>query len=737
MKRKILFLLVCIFCCFLYAQDSIVVYQGNNTHKFLLSDIDSITHAGNNTMNLYHNLQRTGYSVTTVDSITIKEGEQNEIEDITITNIIDWNAIGGDKNSYKLLSFQQEIAVSEDSPNVITPTVRCNTPQVMLLLNANDEIMMMSKGVYDNEDVNLINAHSTAIALVAIHPIFGYVPSNDYETLVQLITNSSYFDALELQIAKAIEQGISPLQDNSDIISAFSTLMEDLTSADFDNSNDALDVLQSRVPRRAIVNIGDLTNIGPFQMHTIGERLMIYTGFVTPYYEGTVTTVRGTERLDIPSGDNLGIISMLNQPVGQEPNVTFDFNGRPEGEYRFHFDRTTTRANVDYVFHIIGDVLDVIGLPLSRMEMNSLIEGMLLHGALYFDQILYATQPQQAIEIATTMVLDYFSTPEFTQFMASNGRLIAARTFLNRISVVMTWYQAIRGSANTITRIVLRQNSPQTIDFRLCYNNETVSACTEVKLEKTGGDNQEGYKGERLLNALEVKVYTYADDGTLIEDRDNYYRVKYSVESGGGRLSWNEDIVSYGFATTFWWLGYEETEQKVRACVVDIATGQEISEPVYFTAKISDKTNITFRLDWNCTLYNSDIDLHVTCPKGHHIFYQAMSCPCGGQLDRDDRHGPGPEHIRFSNAEPGDYIVYVHHYESESHATIPWTLITKANEKKYKNVGSVPYHSESQKYKLTIYPNTSSNRRRSPEIKFEKIEEEIGPMMPDLPKKNN
>ena len=735
MKRTIISFLVCILCGFLYAQDSIVVYQGSNTHKFLLSDIDSITHSGSNTMNLYHNLQKTGYSVMTVDSIAIKEGDKQEIEDITITNIIDWNAIGGDKNGYTLLSFQQEIAVSENSPNVITPTVKCNTPQVMLLLNANDEIVMMSKGVYNNGDVNIINAHSTAVALAAMHPIFGYVPSNDYDALVQLITSSPYFDALESQIAKAIEQGASLFKENNEVISAFSTLMEDLTSADFDNSDDALDVLQTRASRRCVVNIGDLTNVGPFQMHTIGEQLMIYTGFVTPYYEGTVTSVRGTERLDIPSGDNLGIISMLNQPVGQEANVSFDFSGRPEGEYRFHFDRTTTRANVDYVFHIIGDVLDVIGLPLSRMEMNSLIEGMLVHGALYFDQILYATQPQQAIEIATTMVLDYFSTPEFTQFMASNGRLIAARAILNRIAVVMTWYQAIRGSANTITRIVLRQNSPQTIDFRLCYNNETVSACTEVELKKTGGDNQEGYKGERLLNALEVQVYTYADDGTLIEDRDNFYKVKYSVESGGGRLSWDEANVSYGFATTYWWLGDEESEQKVRACVVDLATGQEISEPVFFTAKVSDKTNITFRLDWDRTLSKTDIDLHVQCPKGHHIFYQAMSCPCGGQLDRDDTQGPGPEHIRFNNAEPGEYIVYVHHYESESKASIGWTLTTTTNERTYRNVGSVPYHSYSQKYRLTISPTTSNSRRRCPEVKFERIEGEIGPM-PDLPKKN-
>ena len=76
MKRHILTLLISIFCGTLYSQDSITVYQGANTQKFLLSEIDSITHSNNNSVNIYHNSQKYGYSVMKVDSVSFVKAIQ-------------------------------------------------------------------------------------------------------------------------------------------------------------------------------------------------------------------------------------------------------------------------------------------------------------------------------------------------------------------------------------------------------------------------------------------------------------------------------------------------------------------------------------------------------------------------------------------------------------------------------------------------------------------------------------
>ena len=70
MKKMIFGLLAAIFSVASYSQDSVTVYQGANAQKFLLSEIDSITHGCNNSVNIYQNFQKYGYSVMKVDSVS-------------------------------------------------------------------------------------------------------------------------------------------------------------------------------------------------------------------------------------------------------------------------------------------------------------------------------------------------------------------------------------------------------------------------------------------------------------------------------------------------------------------------------------------------------------------------------------------------------------------------------------------------------------------------------------------
>ena len=65
-------------------------------------------------------------------------------------------------------------------------------------------------------------------------------------------------------------------------------------------------------------------------------------------------------------------------------------------------------------------------------------------------------------------------------------------------------------------------------------------------------------------------------------------------------------------------------------------------------------------LSWNTS---TDQDLHVTDPDGTLIYYRSPSSPSGGELDRDDLDGYGPENIFWtSNALDGAYTVEVHDY---------------------------------------------------------------------------
>ncbi|HXG39296.1 MAG TPA: hypothetical protein VNL36_11055 [Bacteroidota bacterium] len=59
----------------------------------------------------------------------------------------------------------------------------------------------------------------------------------------------------------------------------------------------------------------------------------------------------------------------------------------------------------------------------------------------------------------------------------------------------------------------------------------------------------------------------------------------------------------------------------------------------------------------------TDIDLWVTDPTGTKIYYMNRSSPSGGQLDRDDVDGYGPENVYWlQNAPDGYYKVEVNYY---------------------------------------------------------------------------
>jgi hypothetical protein len=66
-------------------------------------------------------------------------------------------------------------------------------------------------------------------------------------------------------------------------------------------------------------------------------------------------------------------------------------------------------------------------------------------------------------------------------------------------------------------------------------------------------------------------------------------------------------------------------------------------------------------LTWDTN--NTDVDLYVTEPNGNTIYYARSSSSTGGQLDRDDTNGYGPENIYWLQEAPdGDYKVSVNYY---------------------------------------------------------------------------
>lgn len=140
-----------------------------------------------------------------------------------------------------------------------------------------------------------------------------------------------------------------------------------------------------------------------------------------------------------------------------------------------------------------------------------------------------------------------------------------------------------------------------------------------------------------------------------IEGADSYYNVPYTSTSGSsGRLSVPITLPTNLIAGTF----------KVRFSVYDQAGRISSYQTVEVNVLELGTGALQISLSWDTY---TDQDLYVTDPTGTSINYRNTTSSSGGQLDRDDTDGFGPENIFWlSNAPDGQYNVKVDDYRSSS-----------------------------------------------------------------------
>jgi uncharacterized protein YfaP (DUF2135 family) len=88
--------------------------------------------------------------------------------------------------------------------------------------------------------------------------------------------------------------------------------------------------------------------------------------------------------------------------------------------------------------------------------------------------------------------------------------------------------------------------------------------------------------------------------------------------------------------------------------------------------------DVSIMLSWDNT---ADVDLHVLDPFNEEIYYGHRLSASGGQLDRDDTNGYGPENIFWpvNGAPHGTYVVKVHHYSGALPSNWNLTIVYDGN----------------------------------------------------------
>lgn len=420
-------------------------------------------------------------------------------------------------------------------------------------------------------------------------------------------------------------------------------------------------------------------NPDPVLVETEGLNVILRNKGLVPTYECQVYHggVLKETRL-IKTHGSYGFLDLFDSIYDLEYGSPETFSLTDIGEYKFFLDRTTDEAIKDFSMRLWSDVLSMLGL----YNCGGLLENSATIVATIGPLLM---NPDTGFKDVVKAV-----SGGIYSLALSNLKPEQLGKFLGKVCVV---YNVIKGFTNEMVRCYMGFASPYFIDFCLCSYDGAVTSCTRTDLEKVSGDNQTGFGGQRLMLPLTVETTVYADDGTEIE-RSSYQKVKFEVVKGEGSVEQSIVGTEAGskFASTYWTLG-ESGEQEVKAVVVDMVTGVEISDPVYFTATLREEADLTIRLDWNKLSGATDIDLHVTDPYGEEIAFYHMNSSSGGWLDRDDVIGPGPEHICWSKAPSGAYLVQVHYYSSETQAVTNYTVTINCNKVNYGPfTGSIGYH---------------------------------------------
>lgn len=591
--------------------------------------------------------------------------------------------------------------------------IRSNVNQSVqtFVINDGENVFLMARTPISGNSQVKIDVNSTALALVTMYPLFSSIDALGYKEIVNTIESSDKFPALCNEVSKVVSQNKNIYDvNNEDLLKAFSNLIEDLcTDVEEVVYGDTLVVIENQniAATRATY---ESSRLDPTYIDAdiSGNKLTLRTVGLTPTYFGTVTYAGGgSTNLAIKSRADFGGLDLFTKTVGNwrygDP-MTYTFNEM--GEYYFNFSRMTPEATADFYLRLANCLLTSLGLDLGNDAIqeigNSISRAMINAGSGVNDQ---AMDPMEWVGIAYNATLEQLKTGSFFGHGISDSFIFGAKFLAGSLN----WYNRIKGIGNAATRLAFAVSAPETFSFCLCNYDNQVTTCTEAGIEKLSGDNQKGYAKQKLMEPLRVYVKTIDEDGMYVQS-SNYHRVKYEVTKGGGNVAANlVSVSSDNTASVDWTLG-ESGEQEVRAVVVDIITEKEISEPVYFTASL-EQAEVTVRLDWSQHSGNTDIDLHVIDPYGERIFFGHMNSASGGYLDRDDTHGPGPEHIHWDSAPAGTYKIYVHYYpnEDEDKSVVSYKVSVNADGVTYRPVtGSIAYNQMIPIGQFTIGNSTRS-----------------------------
>ena len=510
----------------------------------------------------------------------VQPAESGELATTKLSGTVDF---GGsvDASTCTVMTMLDEQPVSAGSSFTANAFDSRSLPQPLLVCNSKGDVVMMSRAPYASGDRPEINAHTTALALATMFPLFAPVKGADeFKTMTAMFTKASKWTAFESEVTKLVRA-------NKPIWSANNTSMINALDALFDEICVPRSVYPLTRADQPQVYGGDAER--PFKMEISGHKVKFFSYSLTPMYEGklfnTLEMNEPVATLDIPAGNDYGVTDLAlrwGQFTWAEA-ATFDFDTLPEsageGEFLFHFSRMTSRAQTDFVVNLFCNMLDIIGAGVGSIGTATLkraVQKYIVQRGAALTQLIMSGKwtKMELAEAFYAAILDFFSSKEFVE-LCGIAAGSAGLAVVKKLSPITTVYCIIRGSGNTLLRTHFRLSMPETVDFPICFKVAfPLSTCEYVKLEVVSGNNQQGHSGEYLEDPIRIRVNT---DG-ITYPASSYY-LRFSVDDGSGGEPLDEQVFTVDLeGETFWRLGTKERVQHLMVDAIDFATGAIVSE---------------------------------------------------------------------------------------------------------------------------------------------------------------
>lgn len=363
--------------------------------------------------------------------------EQKEVTK-TIHGVISVNGI--ETNNWKIQSYTESKDITSSDFSVQVPND--STMQMLFVTDENDNIYMLCRSLFVSDGMVNIDAQSTALALVTFHPMFAPVSGTDYNFLLDILTNSSYYEAFQ----NAVSQTISakrPITDttNVSLMTALQNLLSDICDTNLLNNSES--TYNSRMSKNVSQ---DNVDCYPIHLSSSGNTFTMRLSGLRPSYYGTITTPYGNEepinvitRADYGGMDMFRTTDVINYG---EPTY---YSMQANGHYDIYLSRVNPEATFDFYLHLANNILDGLGFALPQTAITALATS--LQAALHH---LEGTNvdPMFIMGIVYNTTVDFMSSQLFNNPQMANYHI--AGLALKRLGSV---YNVVKGATNLFFRI--------------------------------------------------------------------------------------------------------------------------------------------------------------------------------------------------------------------------------------------------------------------------------------------